>query len=111
MSITDKITHSIIVNQITLNNNEAIKHTNYYKRGLKNKLNLLLSELVTHEPEYDAFFEKEEEGCSKVYEVYDEYIKAVASVPIWYSQDVTRLIEAFKKDPKSIEGIVNKILR
>ena len=111
MTKVDKVTHSIIVNQIALNNNEAVKHTRFYKQGLKNKLNLLLSELVKHEPEYDKFFNSEEESTSKVYEAYDNYIKAVASVPIWDCENMTRLIEAFKKDPKSIEGIVNKILR
>ena len=111
MTTIDKITHSIVVNQIALNNNEAIKHTPYYKKELKQKLNLLMPELIKCEPEYDAFFDKVEDSTAHVYNVYETYIKTVASVPIWDAENITKIIEAYKKDAKSIEGICNKILK
>lgn len=107
----DKITHSILANQIALNNNEAIKHTAFYKKPLKTPLNNVLIRLYECEHEYDEFFSKESESVSHCYDVYDNYIKSVASVPIWECRNITDIIEAYKKDPKSIEGIVKKILR
>ena len=111
MDTTNKITHSIIANQLALNHNEAVKHTPYYKQNLKNKINLLLPELIKAEKEYDDFFDKLEDSTSEVYEAYDEFIKAIASVPIWDCRNMTAMILAYKEDPKSIEGIVNKILK
>jgi hypothetical protein len=111
MTPTDKITHAIIINQIALNNNEALKFTPFYKQGLKNKLNQLMPELYNCEPEYDEFFNSLEDSTSDVYDVYEKYTKEIASVPIWDCENITLIIEAYKKDPKSIEGICKKILR
>lgn len=111
MNITDKITHAIIANQIALNNNEAIKHTQYYKKELKQKLNLLMPELIKAEKDYDEFFNKIEDSTSEVYAVYSDFVKAIASVPIWECKNLTLIIQAYNKDPKSIEGIVKKILK
>lgn len=111
LTTIDKITHSIIINQIALNNNESIKHTPFYKKDLKNRLNMLLTELYKHETEYDKFFEKESESTGHVYDAYENYIKTVSSVPIWECENISLIIEAYKKDPKSIEGICKKILR
>ncbi len=106
-----RITHSIIANQIALNNNEAIKHTPYYKRELKKKLNLLLPELYKAEKDYDDFFNNVEGQTVEVYEVYESFVKAIASVPIWDCTNIIAMIEAYKKDPASLKGIVNKINR
>lgn len=111
MEIVHKITHAIIINQIALNRNEAIKHTPHYKKDLKNRLNLLLKELIKAEPEFDAFFNNLESETNVVYDTYDEFLKAVASVPIWDCQNITHIINAYKQDPKSIEGICRKILK
>ena len=111
MTQTDKITHAIVVNEIAKNANYEIKFTPFYKGILKNRLNQLLPELYKCETDYDSFFNKVEESTSVVYDVYDTYLKAVASIPIWECQNITSIIEAYKKDPKSIQGIVNKILK
>ena len=66
MDVKTKVTQSIIANQIALNLNEAIKHTNYYKQKLKQYLNLLLPELIKSEKEYDLFFDTEEETSVSV---------------------------------------------
>ena len=111
MTQTDKITHAIVVNEIAKNANHEIKFTPYYKGILKNRLNQLLPELYKCEPDYDAFFNSVEESTSVVYDVYNTYLKAVSSVPIWECENITKIINAYNKDPKSIEGIVNKILK
>lgn len=111
METTHKIAHAIIVNEIAKNINHELKFTKQYKGLLKNRLNLLLLELRKCEPEYDLFFNTIEETTVEVYNEYDLFIKAVASVPIWDSRNVRLIIEAYNKDPKALEGIVNKILK
>ncbi len=111
MTKIDKITHAIVINEIAKNANHEIKFTPFYKGILKNRLNQLLPELYKCEPDYDAFFNSVEESTSVVYEVYNNYLKAVASIPIYECQNITSIIEAYRKDPKSIQGIVNKILK
>ena len=111
MTQVDKITLAIVVNEIAKNANHEIKFTKFYKGILKNRLNQLLPELYKCEPDYDEFFNKVEETTSLVYDVYDAYLKAIASIPIWECQNITAIIEAYKKDPKSIEGFVNKFLK
>jgi len=105
------ITHAIISNQIALNHNEAIKHTPYYKQDLKHKINILMPVLIKAEPEYDAFFNSVEGSTTQVYDAYDQFIKQVASVKIWDCENITAIIEAYKKDKKSLQGLVKKILR
>jgi hypothetical protein len=111
MKIEDYITQSIIVNQIALNQNEKLKHTTFFKKELRQKLNLLIPVLVKCEPEYDEFFNKVEDSTIDVYKVYENFLKSVSSVPIWDCENITLIIEAYKKDPKSIEGICKKILK
>lgn len=101
MNLTNIITHAIIANQIALNHNEAIKHTPYYKRGLKQRINQLLPELIKTEKDYDEFFNKIEDSTSEVYAVYDGFLKAVASVPIWECKNLTMVIEAYNKNLKA----------
>lgn len=111
MTQIDKITHAIVVNEIAKNANHEIKFTPYYKGILKNRLNQLLPELYKCEPDYDEFFNSVEESTSVVYDAYNNYIKAVSSIPIWDCENITLIIEAYKKDSKSINGIVTKILK
>lgn len=111
METTLKVAQARIANQIALNINEALRRTPYYKHNFKRMLNMFLQELVKCEPEYDAFFNKLEDSTVQTYDVYDAYIKTVASVPIWDCLNITLIIEAYNKDPKSIEGICKKILK
>lgn len=111
MDQTYKITRTIIASQITLNYLEEVKHTTLYRQALKNKINLLLPELIKNEPHFDEFFSKVEDSTVQTYEAYDNYIKAIASVPIWECRNISMIIEAYKADPKSIEGICKKILK
>lgn len=106
-----KITHSIIANQIALNKNEALKHTPVFKKDLKHKLNQLLPILIREEKSFDNFFNNVEDQTVQVYSIYEKYIEAVASVPIWEASEMTAVIEAFKLDPKSVLGIAKKVLK
>jgi len=112
MTITEKVTTSVMSCQIALNQLEAIKHTSYYRHSLKAKINSVLPELIKAEKEhYDKFFDKEEKSTSEVYQVFESFIKVISQVPIYDMENICYIIEAYQKDPKSINGIVNKILK
>lgn len=112
MTETDKITTSVIATQITLNLLHDIKHTSYYQKGLKNKLNLVYPELIKAEKEhYDKFFDVEDKATDQVYGVFEDFIKKIAGIPIYDMENIAYIIDAYHKDPKSINGICNKILK
>jgi hypothetical protein len=111
MDFKTRVTHSIISMQIVLNHLEKLIHTNYYKKEVKHYTNLLLPHLIKAEEEYDKFFNKEEEATKEVYNEYHQFIEAISSVPIYEQRNITLIIEAYNKDPKSIEGICKKILK
>jgi hypothetical protein len=56
-------------------------------------------------------FSEKEEASQVIYDVYDNFIKTVSNVPIWEMQNVTQILEAYEKNPKSIEGVVRKVLK
>ena len=98
--------------QITLVQLEAIKHTGYYNKELKQKLNLVLPLLIKAEQEhYDKFFEKESDSTDHVYQVFENFIKRISKVPIYDMENICYMIDAYDKDKKSMNGIANKILR
>lgn len=112
MTLTDKITMSVISCQIASNQLQEIRNTPYYSNVLKQKLNGIVPELIKKEQEmYDTFFERSETSTIDVYNVNENFIRSISKVPIWKMEIILRIIEAEEKDPKSIEGIVNKILR
>lgn len=112
LSLADKITSSVMSCQIALNQLEDIKQTKYYSGVLKNKLNNIIPELINREKAfYDAFFEVNSESTDAVYTVNANFIEKVSKIAIYDMENISFIIDAYYKDKKSIEGIVNKILR
>lgn len=109
MTPHDNITHIAINCQLLLNRLSDEKAKNVFSKNLKFTCNNFLNELKKVETNiFDKFFDKNEESTVVVYDTYDKFI---SNIPIWDMENLTRIIEAYHKDPKSIEGIVNKILR
>lgn len=106
-----KLTASIISMQIALNKAEDLKHTPFYKKEVKMKLNPAIKELIKNEPDFDNFFNNVEDQTTFVYDVYNQYFDAVCKVPIWDASEMTAVIEAFLLDRKSISGIAKKVLK
>lgn len=107
-----KMSASVIINQLALNMNEAIKHTPFYKATLKYRLNNLIEELKHAEAkEYDKFFDddKAEKAACNVYNSADAMINELGEIGLFRFGEVAALLIAYKKDPASINGIVNKI--
>lgn len=105
-----KITQSIIANQIAFDFNHEIKHTVYFKHRLKKILNQLIPELEKAEKnEFDQFFDEQENITDELYDVQREMTRQLSTLGLMHFQNVSEIIQAYKKDPKSIQGIVNKI--
>jgi hypothetical protein len=112
MQEVDKITTSVMSTQIALNQLEAIKHTGYYNKELKQKLNLVLPLLIkAEEKHYDKFFESLSDSTDQVYKVFETFIKRISQIPIYDMENICYMIEAYDKDQKSMNGITNKILK
>jgi len=112
MELVDKITTSVMSVQITLVQLEAIKHTPYYNKELKQKINLVLPLLIKAEQHhYDKFFESLSDSTDHVYQVFETFIKRISQVPIYDMENICYMIDAYDKDQKSMNGITNKILK
>jgi len=111
MDVT-KVSQSILANQLALNCNEQLKFTGYYKRELKQKINLLQPVLIKAElEEYDKVFTHEESASVQLYDITAAMIAEIADLGLEHFENITHMARAYRKDPKSIEGIVNKINR
>jgi len=98
--------------QISLNHLEGIKHTKIFAHKIKYLIKNLIPELVNVEKQYyDKLFDSQEQTTSEVYDVYNDFLNEMANVPIYDCQNLITIYKAYQKDPKSIEGIVNKILK
>ena len=42
---------------------------------------------------------------------YENFIKQISQVPIYDTENLLKMYEAYKKDAKSMNGITNKILK
>ena len=109
---THKIITSVLSMQISSNILTDLQSTKVFKNSLKMHINRTIDALKEVEVEhYDNFFKAKENETSGVYEVYENFIKVIAQVPIYDAENLLTMYEAYKKDPNSMNGITNKILR
>ena len=88
------------------------KRRKYLKQELKKRIKLVQTELIKAEAaEYDKFFDKKERETIEIYNVVETCVKEIASLGLHHLEAMTEIVKAYKKDPKSIQGIVNKINR
>lgn len=110
MRLEEKIVHSIISSTITLHYNEQLKHTPLYNKQLKHFGNCFNKELIKIERSYDEVEKHEENSLNDVYNVFYDFINEVKPVHIQELGELTAIIQAYRKDSKSILGITKKIL-
>lgn len=105
-----KISQSIIANQIAYDFNHEIKFTQYYKQDLKQKLNQLQPVLAKAElEEYDKFFNTAERASSDTYKAMMEMVQEITSLGLFEFNNIRDIIQAYKKDPKSVYDIAKKV--
>ena len=110
MKPEDKITHTIISGEVFRNFLEEVKHTKHWEKSTKQKGNLLLKELKKNTKYFEILESQVEDSTLDVHDVFYDYIKAI-NVPIWEMGEIKGIIEAYRKDKKSIVGIAKKILK
>ncbi len=112
MTKTERIVNSVLTAQILLNNLTEIKIEPYCQKELKKFTNLLLPHLIKSEKEhYDQFFDLHEKSTDEVYQVYSNFIQQISQIPIYDCQNLLAMYQAYKIDPKSMQGITNKVLK
>jgi hypothetical protein len=116
MTIQEQFTHKVITcvlaMQISQNILIDLQGLKLFKNALKMQINRTIDLLTDVERKYyDDFFNSKENETSQVYEVYQNFIKEISQVPIYDAENLITMYNAYKKDPKSMEGITNKILR
>ena len=101
---------AIIINQLALDHNEKLKHTPFFKHNLKQKLNAAIKELIKCESkEFDMIFDESSSEVSTVYERAKTTIEMISEGSFVQMVEVGDILKAYKKDRKSIEGIIKKI--
>ena len=108
---TETLTGAVILNQLALFYNESLKHTRFYKRELKNSLNRTVRELIKAEQnEFDKVFDADSEYTEKISDNVTNIMLELSKGGFADMVLVGNILVAYKKDPKAINGIVNKVL-
>lgn len=108
---TPKIIRAVIANFVALHFNEEIKHTDYYKGNLKKFLRPAIIQLQKSErKDFDLLDNAESELLDFISSNQIEFIKHIVDKPFTEMAILQNMIVAYRKDPKRIEGIVNKVL-
>ena len=107
MTSTEKLTHAII----------SANHTEFWLRQINSKQaekNLLKRTIKALHPYVlmsDDINEKADKPFEDVYNEHIEMLEEISKVKLYESSEITAIIRAYKKDPKSILGLTKKILR
>lgn len=108
--VINTLAGSIILNQLALDHNEKLKHTPFYKQKLKQTLNTTIKELIKCESkEYDMIYNEQDSEVSTIYERALSTIELISEGSFIQLVEVGDILKAYKKDPKSMLGIIKKI--
>jgi len=112
LRMSNKITFITIASEVLLNRLFDAKSDGLFKQKLRQKASTFIDELKTIELGiYDNLDKAKSEQLSQVYDIYDGFINKISGVEIYDMENIMYIIEAYNKDPKSINGIVNKVLK
>lgn len=108
-SLKDTIVHSLISGELFKFYVSEMKANGILNQKTKRSANMFLEDFKKTNGVLDAMFDKEPDKAESVSIVFENYVNTLA-VNIWDMENICKIIEAYQKDPKSINGIVNKIL-
>ena len=105
-----KVLHTAMAAQVLQNYIVDMKANNWFTGVFKNFVNNFLEQFRKLEKSYfDVYYEHKEDNTIELYDTYDEYLKTVATVPLWEMKYMTDIIKAYHIDQKSMIGIAKKI--
>jgi uncharacterized UPF0160 family protein len=80
--------------------------------ALKNKVKNLKPDLIRFsESHFDLADEKANSEMMTIYNAMDNFINEMSKVEVQDMPAIVYIYKAYKKDPQSLNGIVNKILK
>ena len=110
MTTIDRITHTTILCQVLQNYLSDDLANGFFKHSLKSSANNFITQLQNVErKQFDSFHNELEESTNHIYNIMDDFFKTISEVPIYDMENIQSIINAYKKSPQSIEGIVRKI--
>lgn len=111
-SLLVKICQSIIANQLAMNFNHELKFTPFYKQEFKQSFNKFQSLLIAAgEREYDKMSDVNDNTTSELFDVILDITNKLSGLGLHHFKNISEIIDAYVIDPKSIQGIINKINR
>ena len=96
--ILDKITESILFNQMALNKLHEVRYTPYYEKELKNALNRAQTHLLkTETKQFDLLFDKREKSTQDLLKVQEEMVAEITSIGLEEFENITSMLRIYKK--------------
>ena len=114
MKRSDRIAHVIVASQLLLNYLSDSLAENVFGKQVKMKAKNLQQDLIRVEKkhfDHIAGHEAAEDPLYNMYALMNNYAHTLCNLHISDLENVEAMIEAYRKDPKSMNGIVNKILK
>lgn len=103
---------TIFLSQILANELHELQTKFKLPFGLKNKVQNLKPDLIKFsENQFDLADEKAHKEMRIIYDTMDNFINEISKVKIEDMPAVLYIYEAYKKDPQSLNRIVNKIMK
>ena len=108
--LEDKIVHFLISGELFKFYVGELKANGIITQKSKMIANQFLQEFKKSEKVIDTMFDVAEPNAVSVSDVIEKYVNTLA-VNIWDMDNIRLIIEAYNKDPKSINGVVKKVLK
>ncbi len=107
-----KMIKSIFLSQILANELHELQTKFVLPFALKNKVKNLKPDLIRFsESHFDLADEKANSEMMTIYNTMDNFINEISKVEVQDMPAIVYIYQAYKKDPQSLNGIVNKILK
>lgn len=90
--------------------NEA-RNTKRYRQSTKNFLSRAVQNLTMFESNFDEIDNFAAEALQNVADPHHEYLKKIATISHNESGELSFIIDAYRKDSKSVLGISKKVMR
>jgi len=112
MKMIETITGSVLSSYVSLHYLESLKRYGMLRHKTKNLLNNTIKELQKiEEKEFERIYDADEKNTHIISSNLIEFFDVVMKDGFTSQMLLQNMIIAHKKDPKSIEGIINKVLR
>lgn len=111
LKMLEALTGSVISSYVALHYLEGLKRYGVLKQNEKNLLNKVIRMLQkTEKNEFDAIFDIDDDNVHMISSNLITFFDEVMKTGFTSHMLLQNMVLAYKKDPKSIEGIINKVL-